>query len=112
NGGSNPPPSGQNPCSTASAEPDTAEVEAEIAASSTDLSFKRNVLDPNPRGRLYDALWLHQSRQDRIPRTESLTTGRNAADVGDIAVIQDEGDLIDSPNLYDLRNLGLRFTRN
>jgi hypothetical protein len=112
NGGSNPPPAGQNPCTTASAQPDTAEVEAEIAASSTDLSFKRNVLDPNPRGRLYDALWLHQSRQDRIPRTESLTTGRNAADVGDIAVIQDEGDLIDSPNLYDLRNLGLRFTRN
>jgi hypothetical protein len=111
NGGSNPPP-GQNPCTTASAQPDTAEVEAQIAASSTDLSFKRNVLDPNPRGRLYDALWLHQSRQGRIPRSESLTTGRNTADVGDIAVVQDEGDLIESPNNYDLRNLGLRFTRN
>ncbi len=111
NGGSN-PPSGQNPCTTASAQPDTAEVEAEIAASSTDLSFKRDVLDLNPRGRLYDALWLHQSRQDRIPRSESLTTGRNAADVGDIAVVQDEGDLVESPNQYDLRNLGLRYTRN
>jgi hypothetical protein len=111
NGGSNPPPA-QNPCATASAQSDTAEVEAQIAASSTDLSFKRNVLDLNPRGRLYDALWLHQSRQDRIPRSESLTTGRNTADVGDIAVVQDEGDLIESPNLYDLRNLGLRFTRN
>jgi hypothetical protein len=33
-------------------------------------------------------------------------------DVGDIAVIQDEGDLILPPNTYDLRNLGLRFTRN
>jgi hypothetical protein len=112
NGGSNPPPSGQNPCATASAEPDTAEVEAEIAAASTDLSFKRNVLDLNPRARLYDALWLHQSRQGRIPRSESLTPGRNTADVGDIAIVQDEGDLIESPNNYDLRNLGLRFTRN
>ena len=112
NGGSNPPPAGQNPCATASAEPDTAEVEAEIAAFSTDLSFKRSPLDLNPRGRLYDALWLHQSRQDRIPRSEALTTGRNTADVGDIAVVQDEGDLIESPNNYDLRNLGLRFTRN
>ena len=26
--------------------------------------------------------------------------------------MQDEGDLIESPNAYDLRNLGLRFTRN
>jgi hypothetical protein len=112
NGGSNPPPSGQNPCTTASAEPDTAEVEAEIAAASTDLSFKRNVLDLNPRGRLYDALWLHQSRQGRVPRGESLSTGRNTADVGDIAIVQDEGDLIESPNNYDLRNLGLRYTRN
>jgi hypothetical protein len=112
NGGSNPPPAGQNPCATASAEPDTAEIEAQIAASSTDLSFKRNVLDPNPRWRLYDALWLHQSRQGRISRSESLTAGPIAADVGDIAVVQDEGDLIESPNNYDLRNLGLRFTRN
>ena len=33
-------------------------------------------------------------------------------DVGEIAVIQDEGDLILPPNTYDLRSLGLRFTRN
>ncbi len=32
--------------------------------------------------------------------------------MGEIAVVQDDGDLIESPNAYDLRNLGLRFTRN
>ena len=42
----------------------------------------------------------------------ALTGGRNAIDIGEIAVVQDEGDLIESPNAYDLRNLGLRFTRN
>ena len=34
------------------------------------------------------------------------------SDVGEIAVVQDEGDLILPPNTYDLRSLGLRFTRN
>ena len=38
--------------------------------------------------------------------------GRDAVDIGEIAVIQDEGDLIAPPNPYDLRGLGLRFTRN
>ncbi|MCA1563107.1 MAG: hypothetical protein LC804_23570 [Acidobacteria bacterium] len=32
--------------------------------------------------------------------------------MGEIAVLQDEGDLVLPPNLYDLRSLGLRFTRN
>ena len=36
----------------------------------------------------------------------------SAADVGDIAVIQDQGDVVLSPNTFDLRGTGLRFTRN
>jgi hypothetical protein len=112
NGNSNPPPGGNpgaNPCSSVSAEPDFEPVTAPAGGAP---SPKTEAVDGNPRGRLLDALWLHQSRAGRIPRVESLTTGRDNVDVGEIAVIQDEGDLIESPNLYDLRNLGLRFSRN
>jgi hypothetical protein len=113
NGGSPPPPNGggtgANPCSSVSIE---ADVEAATAPSPGALSAKRDVVDGNPRGRLLDALWLHQSRAGRIRRPEALTGGRDAVDVGEIAIVQDEGDLIEPPNQYDLRNLGLRYTRN
>ena len=42
-------------------------------------------------------------------------SGRRAAtssDIGDIAVIRDEGDVIVPPNAFDLKGTGLRFTRN
>ncbi len=57
-------------------------------------------------------MWLNASRAGRLSRAEAATAGRDAIDVGEIAIVQDEGDLIESPNAYDLRNLGLRFTRN
>ena len=43
-----------------------------------------------------------------------LPTGTRAAteDVGDIAVLQDEGDLILTPNRFDLRDITLRFEPN
>jgi hypothetical protein len=115
-GGNTPPPSGgntgQNPCATASAEPSADDLAALADAPPTDVVAKTNPLDPDPRNRLLDALWLHQSREGRIRQSEGLTAGRSSIDMGEIAVIQDEGDLIESPNNYDLRNLGLRFTRN
>ena len=116
-GGNTPPPGGggtpgQNPCVTAAQEPGADDLEALARTSADGLASKTNPLDPNPRGRLLDALWLHQSREGRIRRTEGLTTGRSSIDIGEIAVIQDEGDLVEPPNTYDLRSLGLRFTRN
>jgi hypothetical protein len=111
-GGTTPPGGtpGQNPCATASLEPG-AELDS-TAPPDGSSAHKINPVDGNPRDRLLDALWLHQSREGRIRRNEGLTGGRNDADVGEIAVIQDEGDLVESPNTYDLRNVGLRFTRN
>jgi hypothetical protein len=116
-GGTTPPPGGggtpgQNPCATAALEPGADDLAATAPASNDGASSKVNPLDPNPRDRLFDALWLHQSREGRIRRSESLTAGRDAIDIGEIAVVQDEGDLVEAPNNYDLRNLGLRFTRN
>jgi hypothetical protein len=112
NGGPTPPPGGgsQNPCTATSLEADFPE--AQPATAPAILDRKRERVDGNPRGRLLDALWLHRSRADRIRRPTSAVEGRDAVDVGEIAVIPDEGDLIEPPNAYDLRNLGLRFTRN
>jgi hypothetical protein len=63
-----------------------------------------------------DALWLHRQESERRALAglapEPVTTGVSNADIGDIAVIQDEGDLILGPNAFDLRGAGVRFTRN
>ncbi len=111
--GETPPPGGgggQNPCNISSIQSD---VTAEIAATDpASVARKSNQVDLTPRGRLLDALWLHQSRSVRISSLQADLSGRDPIDVGEIAVIQDEGDLIEPANLYDLRNAGLRFTRN
>ena len=110
-GGSAPPPSPtpspQNPCSTAA-------LEADAPAATVLNPDKIQVLDGNPRWRVLDALWL--SREARLRgvglRAQGALPGRDAVDVGDIAVVQDQGDVILPPNTYDLTGLGLRFVRN
>jgi hypothetical protein len=83
---------------------------------------KRSAIDRDTRYRVFDALSLHREaaewrarsvRPRRSPQPgPALAGGRDAVDIGEIAVVQDEGDLIAPPNSYDLRGLGLRFTRN
>ena len=74
-------------------------------------SAKRNLLDRSGRYRVLDALWLHQQQGVRAIDARTATAG-SAADVGDVAVIQDQGDVILPPNAFDLRGSGVRFTRN
>ena len=52
-------------------------------------------LDPSPRWRVLDSLWIHQQAR-RAPRPRSHPRARRGLDVdiGDIAVIRDEGDVI------------------
>jgi hypothetical protein len=111
NGNPSPPGGGtpENPCNATSVESGLDDFPALAPAPGV---RKAEPIDGNPRGRLLDALWLHRSRLDRIREPNALTAGRDSVDVDEIAVIQDEGDLIEPPNPYDLRNLGLRFTRN
>ncbi len=113
NGGNQPPsnnpPSGSNPCSSSSVEP---EEEAPLTGQVTTPSTKERGIDGSSRWRVLDALWTHRQYADRQPPTQQITTGRAAADIGDIAIVQDEGDLILPPNQFDLRGSGLRFTRN
>ena len=111
---SNPPPTtSTNPCATAADEEDQVELSPEEQAGARAL--KTNVVDGSTRWRVLDALWTHREYAERNPRTPGerrTLTRRSAADVGDIAIVQDEGDLILPPNSYDLRSVGLRFTRN
>jgi len=118
-GGSGSPPSNPapgpstDPCATAAVED---EAEAPPPTGPAARAGKTNILDGNPRWRVLDALWTHHEagRPDRPERRDRprLAPTRDTADVGNIAVVQDEGDLILPPNTYDLRSLGLRFTRN
>jgi hypothetical protein len=111
-GGSSPPPSPtpQNPCNTAALETESAEPAAvpDVALAER----KKAAVDGNPRWRVLDALWKHREAMLRRGGAEMLTPTPNDLDVGDVAVVQDEGDIVLPPNSYDLRNLGLRFTRN
>jgi hypothetical protein len=95
------------------------EEEADLVPTRQDLEAqarKRNVLDGSPRWRVLDLLWTHREAEN-LPeqaalQRRGLSAARSNADVGEIAVVQDEGDLILPPNTYDLKSLGLRFTRN
>jgi hypothetical protein len=107
-----PAPTG-DPCATAAIE----EQEQAPAGLEPDpaRALKSNVPDGNSRWRVLDALWTHRAGERAAARAlgrRSTLGGRSAADVGEIAVIPDEGDIVLPPNTYDLMNLGLRFTRN
>jgi hypothetical protein len=63
----------------------------------------------DPRSTLADILARHQEAQRRV-RPLATASPVASADVGEIAVIQDEGDLVTPPNTFDLQGIGLRFT--
>ena len=110
-GGSSPSPSppGQDPCAGQRLEA----FEAQAPADGSAPAAKRGALDPSPQLRVLESLWIHEQAAER--RRSISTLGPVAAtstDVGDIAVLRDEGDLIVPANNFDLKGLGLRFTRN
>jgi hypothetical protein len=110
-GGDEPSPNpGANPCASASLE-EGVEAPATVTSEAA-RQRKRGVLDPNPQWRVFDALWTHRQRIALTGERAAETAGRDAVDIGEIAVVQDEGDLIAPPNTFDLRNTGLRFSRN
>src|SRR5690349_19313533 len=120
-GGTPNPPGGgtassQNPCPAAS-------IAAESRPSDqTDerRADKRRAIDGDPRYRVFDSLSLHREAQQwrersarNVPAiTADETVPRPRIDIGEIAVVPDEGDLIAPANAYDLRGTGVRFTRN
>lgn len=122
NGGSSPPPSesppnNQNPCAFADTAPSDLERSAvtpspaELAAAAA--AKRQEPLDTSTRWRVLEDLWIHRQTEasGAVDRRTASTSVANA-DVGAIAVVQDEGDLIVPPNPWDLRSTGLRFTSN
>jgi hypothetical protein len=107
-----PPATSTNPCVNAADEADLDEPLVPPEDREARRALKTHVLDGSPRWRVLDALWTHRAFVDRNRRTPRTLSARSHADVGEIAVLQDEGDLILPPNSYDLRSLGLRFAKN
>lgn len=118
NGGGSQPPA--NPCTTAGA----TEVQAVgSVAGGAPAPDKTRLVDGNPRGRLGEALWIHQEAEQRrasgrirpsgAPQPSAVSpAAAGDQDVGNIAVLQDAGDLVLPANVWDLSNTGLRFTRS
>lgn len=105
-----PGPGTSNPCLTAVTEGEALSAGAE--ATGNTVRQKTEVIDRDPRWRVLDALWTHRQRAGRARELAASVSGRNSVDIGEIAVLQDEGDLIAPPNAVDIRSQGLRFTRN
>ena len=97
----NPNP-GTNPCVNTSLTRVAAPVDELQAAA------KRGQVDAHSRYGIFDALALHASRP---PRTTAGQVPSSNLDIGEIAVVQDEGDIITPPNTFDLYSIGVRFTR-
>jgi hypothetical protein len=134
NGGTTTPPGGggtttANPCSTALTEDATIAAVGSVAQTGAPPSTdKKTIVDGDPRGRLAEALALNRQAQERRRNQEIRQTVEAASrddrgtaavspapiaeDVGEIAVLQDTGDLVLPQNTYDVRSTGLRFTRN
>lgn len=69
------------------------------------------------RGRVYEELWKHQAAAARAaasdrPRPASIVPAATAEDIGQIAVMRDEGDLVIPANRFDLQSKGFIFARN
>lgn len=129
-GGTTTPPAGGtttvNPCTTALLA-DTTAFASLTGPTSTGKTpaDKKTLIDGDPRGRVYEAMALHRDAENKRAAKaraaavtdagygHAITTPAPVAeDVGEIAVIQDTGDLILPLNPYDVRSTGLRFTRN
>ena len=68
-------------------------------------------VDDGGRWGVLDSVWNHRTAVER-GLLQPLAETENAADEGDIAVLQDEGDLFRASNIYDMRDVTLRFAAN
>jgi hypothetical protein len=80
---------------------------------------KRKALDHDDRWRHLDAIWTHRAGAARRRASTASTTAATAApmevrqgDIGDVAVLQDAGDMMTVANPLDLADAALRFTPN
>ena len=100
-----------NPCPAAPSSSSSALASALGGATGLGDQKRAASVDGHARPTVLDALWAHRIGLERgfVLPTETRTA---TEDVGDIAVLQDEGDLILTPNRFDLRDITLRFEPN
>jgi hypothetical protein len=128
-GTTTPPPTSADPCATAllADAPELAST-ASAQPGGAPVVDKKSLVDGGPRGRLQEAMALHKWANERRhneqirasvdatsrgePQPSIISPAPVAEDVGEIAVIQDTGDLILPLNPFDVRSTGLRFTRS
>jgi hypothetical protein len=111
-GGTQPPPvspptSTSGTCSIPIAPPSLTESRAPLPAP-TSTGDRRT-----RRGRVYEELWKHQAAlARRRPAPASIPAASTADDIGQVAVIRDQGDLLLPANAFDLRATAVAFARN
>ena len=127
-GGTTPPPApgggtpgSQNPCPSSAVTADSRPSRLADEQRAVRRADKARAIDGDPRYRVFDSLSLNrEARQWRARQGIQPAAGADAAapstgnaiDIGEIAIVADEGDLIAPANAYDLRGAGVRFTRN
>jgi hypothetical protein len=101
-----------DPCATVSSR-STPDAASEAQTEAAPQESKRRPLDHDDRWRHLDSVWSHRAAGSRRPSAKasgtSSTLGVQAADIGDVTVLQDAGDLMIKPNPLDLRDAGLRL---
>jgi len=105
-----PPPSSQSACAVAlSADAELAFVDPVNATPAA--TVKRENVRGRTKGDVRDALWANRARRARETSERRTAPVAPAAteDIGDLAVIEDDGSIFLSANAFDLANTGLRF---
>lgn len=75
------------------------------------LDKYQGLIDFDVQWGVLDSVWNHRTALARN-LLDPIASDAVTEDVGDIAVLQDEGDLFQAVNPYDLRDVNLRFTPN
>jgi hypothetical protein len=104
---SSPPPPTGGTCSIPIAPPS-------LTKSRTPLPKPESTADRRTlRGRVYEELWKHQAALNRRRLSPaSISPAATAEDIGQVAVIRDQGDLLLPANVFDLRATAVAFARN
>ncbi len=95
-----------SPCSTVSLD---APVPAVTSAALPSPKSAGTTLDHHSRRPAQEALWRHQEAIARGVQRSALAAQASAQDVGEIAVIQDQGDVITPAHPIDLKGVGLTY---
>ena len=102
-----------NPCPTTPAQTSAARALGATATTGLGDDKRAPSIEGHARPTVLDALWAHRAGLERgLVQPLSASVSMANEDVGDIAVLQDEGDLVLRSNIYDLRDVTLRFEPN